>query len=490
MGSLWRDGVEAGAVDDLPRERDCDVLVVGAGLVGLTVAVQLAHAGRRVVVLDAAEPGSLTTGGSTGKVTLLQGARLSTVRERNSIEVAAAYLEACRNGAAWLRALLSGHDEGYEEATAYSFATTAAGAEQLAAEHDVARELGLGVRWGDPAECPVEARSVLALDDQFMLDPMVLVRRLVTIARVARIPVVAGCRVLDVRSSGSGHEVETERGVLRADELVLATGTPIVDRGLTFARTTPSRSHVAAFATGSRRLAGMHLKVDGPTRSLRPARRGGVEYLVVAGNDDLVGHAASTAERAQELHRWVGDRFPGARLTLHWAAQDYDSLDGAPDVGRLGSDGPWSASGFGKWGLAAGAAAGIAIAQGLGGDLPDWAARLYDRPVTASDAGAVVARNADAVGRLLGGVVRAISGSHDGPAAEGEGRVERGVPPIAESTVDGVTRRVSAVCTHLGGIVAWNDEECTWDCPLHGSRFAADGRRLEGPGRTDLAPDA
>lgn len=489
MGSLWRDGIETGAVDELPADASCEVLVVGVGLLGLTVAVQLAHAGRRVTVVDAAEPGALTTGGSTGKVTLLQGTRLSSVRERNSLEVAAAYLEACRNGAAWLRALLTGHDEGCEEATAYSFATTSAGVERLEAEHGVARELDLDLRWAAPEESPVGAREAIALDGQFMLDPMVLVRRLVTIARVATIPVVAGCRVLDVRSSASGHEVETRAGVLRADALVLATGSPIIDRGLTFARTSPSRSHVAAFRTGSRRVEGMHLSVDGDTRSLRPARHGGEEYLIVAGNDDAVGQVRSTAERARQLHRWVGDRFPGATLTHQWAAQDYDSLDGAPYVGRLGRHGPWFASGFGKWGLAAGAAAGISIAQEITGARPEWAARLYDRPGTASDAAAAVARNADAVGHLLGGVARAIGGSETEAPAEGEGRVDRGVPPVAISTVEGVTRRVSAVCTHLGGILAWNDEECTWDCPLHGSRFAVDGRRLEGPAREDLTAE-
>ena len=54
------------------------------------------------------------------------------------------------------------------------------------------------------------------------------------------------------------------------------------------------------------------------------------------------------------------------------------------------------------------------------------------------------------------------------------------------STVGGTPRAVSAVCTHLGGVLSWNDAELTWDCPLHGSRFAPDGTRIEGPACRDL----
>jgi Rieske Fe-S protein len=58
--------------------------------------------------------------------------------------------------------------------------------------------------------------------------------------------------------------------------------------------------------------------------------------------------------------------------------------------------------------------------------------------------------------------------------------------PVAVSTVDGVTCRLSAVCTHLGGLLSWNDAEKSWDCPLHGSRFSPAGQVLQGPATRDL----
>ncbi len=56
----------------------------------------------------------------------------------------------------------------------------------------------------------------------------------------------------------------------------------------------------------------------------------------------------------------------------------------------------------------------------------------------------------------------------------------------ARSTVGGVDHVVSPICPHLGGTVHCNDADQSWECPLHGSRFAPDGALLEGPVTGDL----
>ncbi len=53
------------------------------------------------------------------------------------------------------------------------------------------------------------------------------------------------------------------------------------------------------------------------------------------------------------------------------------------------------------------------------------------------------------------------------------------------NTEDGI-RAIYKVCTHLGCLYNWSDQEAKFICPCHGSQFEADGAYIQGPAPRDL----
>jgi hypothetical protein len=189
----------------------------------------------------------------------------------------------------------------------------------------------------------------------------------------------------------------------------------------------------------------MYLSTESPAHSIRAHG----DWLLVGGESHKTGQA-DAGERYDRLAAWARERF-GLEPELRWATQDHMPVDGVPYVGRhdpLSGD-VWVATGFRKWGLAMGTAAGELLAAQIGGrEHPST--RLFDP------------------NRLR-------------PRASAPDFVKENANVAYHFAADRVAKRGNPRCTHLGCLLDWNGAEETWDCPCHGSRFSASGEVIEGP---------
>lgn len=477
-----------------------DVVVVGAGLTGLTTALMLAREGQGVAVVEAGDVAELASGGNTGKVSLLQGRRLAEIRRHHPASLVRAYVDANRAGMQWLTAFADEAGVPHVRRADHSYAASRDGLDVLQATHRAAREAGLSTRMltdGDLSKAPFPVTGAVVLDDQVTIDPVVVAQALTRELIAAGGTVHTGIRVTGAHALPAPR-VETAAGPLFGDHIVLATGTPIIDRGLSFAKTRGLRSYCVSFRVPDQHLEDTFISVDDPTRSIRPVSDAdgppGTAQLVVGGNGHPVGRSDGETAAVEDIIEWTRQHFPGAEETHRWSAQDYESHNLIPFVGAMprGLGRIRFATGYAKWGLSNAPAAALRLTAEILGtrrrDRPKWMTTIGTRLTVPADIGRGAVESGRVAAALASGWAGAESRSVPVPRpAEGSGTVaNRAAHPVGVSTVDGVTRAVSAVCPHLGGVLAWNDAECTWDCPLHASRFAPDGTRIEGPALRDL----
>lgn len=475
-------------------DRSADVVVVGAGITGLITAVLLARAGKDVLVLEAQYIGAGATGNTTAKISLLQGSKLSKIVKKHGAETARRYIEGNREGQEWLVQHCEGHGISVQHEDAFTYAQSEKGVSSARQELQACEAAGLDAEWVDDADVPFPFAGGVRLARQAQFDPMPLLDSLVVELDERGGRLTQGVRVQKVSSKGDGLALSLRSSVgdefeVHTKQCVLATGIPILDRGGFFARLKPSRSYCMAYKVPGTITRGMYISVDSPTRSVRYAPTPDGDRLITGGAGHPVGHEKSPASSVQELDQWTKLHYPGAMQTHYWSAQDYSPIDELPYVGPIlpGNDKIFVATGFDKWGMTNGTAAALALSSRILGGRMDWAEAFASwSPHELSGIPKAMQLNAEVGLYLARGWITPVT--RRGNRTPEEGGVVSGPPwdLEARSVVDGTEHRVSPVCPHLGGIVNWNDADETWECPLHGSRFAPDGTLLEGPATRNL----
>lgn len=382
--SYWRQSVAArNKFSRIQDHAEADAIVVGAGITGLTAALCLKQAGRKVIVLEADKVASGASGQSTAHVTAVPDVPLDELVERFGVERARAAVavagEAIDTIAQWTRRHTIDCD--FRRIKAAKVASRAEDVALLEREVRAAEQLGLEASLDSDAAIPFGVAPALQFERAARFDPVRYLRGLAKLVHGdgSRVCEHTRCKEPTPAETERGLcAVQTPRGTVRAPAVIVATHAPYLGLFPLVGHLTPQMTYVLAARLARRVPDALYWDTGQPYHYIRRASGADPDLVLVGGCDSLDTPGEEGRVHLTELSLWVRERFPGCRIEQGWSGRIYGTHDGLPYIGAMpGLPGVYEASGFAGCGIAYGTAAGMLLADVITGR-PNPAAAVFD----------------------------------------------------------------------------------------------------------------
>jgi glycine/D-amino acid oxidase-like deaminating enzyme/nitrite reductase/ring-hydroxylating ferredoxin subunit len=496
---FWIDSAPIQKFPKLKRNISVDVMVVGAGVTGITTAYVLKQTGLTVALIERERVASIDTGHTTAHLTYVTDVGLRELARNFGEDHAQAAWDAGAAAIDEIERIVGKEMVECEYTRVPAYIHVCEGgpskteAPLLKKEADLATKLGFDAVYLESA--PYFNLPAARFANQAKFHPRKYLRSL-----VKKIP-DNGSYVFE-KSAASEFDakqrrVKVNRNWISFDRVVMATNNPLVGLASVTAATLlqTKLSLYTSYALGGRVPSGtlpeaLFWDTRDPYDYLRVDRHRDFDYFIYGGEDHKTGQKKQTQRAHARLLGRLKKIIPGARVDHRWSGQVICTPDGLPYIGE-NAEHQFVATGYCGNGITFGTVAAIMARDWVTGRKNPWTDLFaVDRKKIKGATWNYVRENKDYPYYMIKDRIARPEAESVREIKRGQGMVvgSRGKKRAVFRDRNGELHQLSAVCTHLGCLVRWNPAESTWDCPCHGSRFKPTGEVIAGPAEEALAP--
>lgn len=489
--SLWQSNMP-NYTSKKTDKKNCDVLIAGGGVTGITTALLLQKQGVQCIIAEAHNVCFGTTGGTTAHLNTFLDTSYDVIEKNFGEDASQLVAKATSQALELYRSNVEEYtiDCGYQQKDGYLYSQNEKQTEELHKIFEASKKAGVDVAYTDRIPVPIEFEKAIMYHEQANLHPSKYVYALAKAFEEIGGMILQDCMVEHFKGDEM-LEVETSQGTITAKNLIWATHIPPGINLLHF-RCAPYRSYaVAATLNNDAYPDGLAYDMYDPYHYYRTQIIDGKKYLIVGGEDHKTGHEENTEASFNRLEAHVRKYFDVTEIAFRWSSQYFEPADGLAYIGHLpgNPDNVFVATGYSGTGMTYSHIAAITLTQLITTGESEYK-KLFapDRIKPVAGFGNFVKENADVVKEFIGKRVSQQKITELADIAPGEGKLVKyeGKSLGLYKDEHGELHAVNPVCPHAKCTVGWNDAEKTWDCPCHGSRFTTDGEVVTGPARQGL----
>ncbi|MBN8420906.1 MAG: FAD-dependent oxidoreductase [Verrucomicrobia bacterium] len=479
----------------LSQNAETEVLIIGGGIAGVTAAYLLAQAGRSVILVEKDKLLSGQTQFTTAHISYPTDERLRNLVKTFGRDHAEAVWDACKSAADQIRRnVCAGEiDCEFTHVPGYLYAAPDSGEDEVDAlrkDAGLATEMGFDARF--IPQCPVTGRPAVLFANLLKFHPAKYLQALAQAAQNLGAQIHEDCEAREFdaenrRAWCGGHYITYQH-------IFIATHVPL--QGMAgMLNSTLLQTKLAGYTTYAMEAELPDAEIPealwwdtaDPYFYFRIDEVEGRWRVIAGGEDHKTGQETDTDAHYEALEKHLRQFFPSAKPLRRWSGQVIETVDGLPYIGEYA--GQFVAAGFSGTGMTFGTLSAMMFAEHVLGVTNPWKELFRIERKELSSTWSYLKENKDYPYYLTKSLFMGRSRDPQ-ELAPGEGGIFRmgGKKVAASKDNEGSVLLLSAICPHMGCVVGWNHADQTWDCPCHGSRFAASGSVICGPAESPLAP--
>lgn len=502
--TVWLDTISQQKFETLSSNVETDVLIIGGGIAGISTAYCLVKAGKKIILIEDGLLYSGETGRTTAHIVNALDDRYSELIKMHGKEHARLIADSHSAAIDFIdrTARVLQTDCDFTRLNGYLFLHNNDTQKTLNDELEATHEAGLNTTMLDHVPgIPAEKGSCLQFPAQAQFHPLKYLSGL-----VQYISENGGTIYTHTHAeSFKEREVKANGFSIIANHVVVATNSPINN---IFTHHTKQHAY-RTYVIGALVPAGAYQQalwwdtgdpdskwIINPYHYVRlQAYSQQYDLLIVGGEDHKTGQEddenLTAEERYQRLEKWARQRFDKIKdIAYQWSGQVLEPVDSLAFIGKNpGDEHTYVITGESGNGMTYGTIGGMLVSDLILGNENPWT-HLYDPGRITLKATGDFLKEAGNMALQYGDFLKGGDVKSTNELANGTGAImNEGLHKIAVyKDEQGAVHAYTAVCPHLGCVVQWNHDEKSFDCPCHGSRFTCEGKVINGPALSDLAP--
>ena len=466
--SIWNLNEKKRNIKELNKDIETDILIIGGGLTGLNSAYFLKD--KKVCVVDANLIGHGVTLNSTAKINYLQDKIYTKVSNKKE------YLKSQIYAIKLLKKIIEKETKqcDFEKVKSYLFAHNKKEIEVLNNEITFLKENDINIK-EDKMPIDIKSYASYSVEDTYIFNPIKYLNSLYEILINNNIQIYENTKITKIEKDNNMYISYTPKYKIKSKIVILACHYPYFIFPLFFPiKSTIEKSYII-ISKVNKDLKFTAINTSNPIYSIRFYNDGKNIYQISLSESHEIGFSQNDEEHFNKLKNRF--KIKSKDIVMKYSNVDIITPDYMPFIGKLKND-MYIGCGYNTWGMT-----NSVLAAKILSDLILNKENNYSKLF---DPNRFTPKNLLKLPYILFSQTKSYIGSKLLKNKSWYKNVKFEDNIAIYKDKNGFKHKVINKCPHLGCGLIFNQEELTWDCPCHSSRFDIDGNCIKGPSNYNI----